>query len=549
MAEVQSTSGQGRDLLFDTGEEIPEHVPPQSTAVGEDDDRDISNLLGEFGTSSSLPTNGLGLSVTQNESPIPGPSYQAPLQAYIQYQYNQEAPTTHLEGSYLPQHRTSQAMEGILDQNGCSYGESAQHRIMDAEATHRSLEMTPEMTPLGPSYEVTGIHTPISPLEYNSSTHLGSMPFMAMIATPQTYQGPDYSTLPSMGRQDTSGQESHSGDDQPLDISSGSVDADHMDIDEEGSENTCQSPWDLSQVYTQSSSSATTSLSASEALIYSPLPSSLTYFPQADVQTNAAVSQPDNSAAISMGSSTASPVSVNDLEDLGVPPNHDTTQAETEAAVEDVAINDLLGLDSIPEPQSVTGVEPFDLTSSVQDTNGLVFEPASQTHAPTSVDSEHSAGLAEGTTLPLQQNDGALLSWSSQDVTQMPGLAPLPSLHANVVELSDLYDIDEDFERNQDVCEFFEYWRFRYEMMKPPQCPNIGVLAMDLRRSPRPNEISIEDLDEQHCDYQGISWADLDTVREEARALRKSTYVNYTNIQNRYPSAVSIDINQWSTTA
>ena len=540
MAEEQSTSGQGRDLLFDPGEEIPEHVRQHSTAVGEDDDQDMSNPLGIFGTSLSPQTNALGISVTQNESLTPGPSSQALLETYSPHEYDQEAPTTYLEGGYWPQHITSQAMEGILDQNWCSYGESPHHRITDTEATQRSLEMTPQ----GPSYEAASNHAPISSFGYNPSTHLVSTASAPMNAANQTHHGPEHSTLPSMGRQDTSGQEGDSRDDQPLGMSISSVDPEQMDIDEEGSENTSQSPWDLSQVYTQSSPSATTSLSASEALLYSPLPSLLTYSPQADVQTNAAASQPGISTAISMGFSTASTVSANDQENLGVPPEHDATQADTETMIEDVAINDLLDLDSMPEPHSLTVLESFDFQSFMQDTNGLVFEPASQTQAPTSVEAEHPAGLAEGTNLPLQQSDGASLPWSSQDETQMPDVAPLPSLQANMAELGDLYDIDEDFERNHDVCEFFEYWSIRFEMMKTPECPNIGVRAMDLRRSQRPNEISIEDLDEQHCDYQGISWSELGALREEARALRKQTYVNYTNIQNRYPSAVCVDINQ-----
>lgn len=525
MAEEQSTSGQGRDLLLYTGEEFPEHVRLHSTAVGDDDDRDILNPLGNA-TSLSPTTNALGVSFTQNESPVPGPSFQAPIQNYSQHQYNQEAQTTSLEGSHFPQHITSSAMEGILDHNDCSYGESPHHRITDTEATHRSLEMAP----LGPSYESATNHTQISPSGYDPSTHLVSTPFTTMNATSQTHHAPDHSTLPSMGRQETSSQEGNDGDDQPLGMSIASVDAEHMDIDEEGPGDTPQCLWDLAHDY-------------AEAFFYDPLLGSLGYLPQADIQTNEAASQPGDPTAIFMDSSIALPTSANDQEVLGVPGSHSTTQAETEAMIEDVAINDLLGLESGPEPHSLAVLESFGIQSFLQDTNGLVFVAASQAQAPTSVEAGHPAGLAEGANLPLQQSNGALLSWSSQDGTQVPDVAPLPGSQANTAELGDLYDNDEEFERNHDVCEFFEYWRFRCEMKNPP-IPMIGVGAMDLRRSRRPDEISIGDLEERYCDYQGIDWSALGAVREEARVLRISKYINYTNIQNRSSSAVSVDMNQ-----
>ena len=532
MAEERSTSGQGRDLLLDTGEAFPEHVREHLTAMGEDDDRDMSNPLGNLGTSSPPSTNALGVSVTQSESPVPGPSSQPPLQSYSLYQHNQGAPTTDFRGSSLPQHIMSQAVEGTLDQNHCSCGESPHQWSLDTAPTHRSLEMTP----LGSSYGATSNPIPVSPSGYNPSAHLDSTPSTPMNAASQTHHGPDHSTLQSMDRQDTSGQEGDSGDDETLSMSTASVDAERMDIVEEESENTSQCLWDLSQVYTQGSSSTISSQSAPEAALHSPLPTSLTYAPQADVQTVAAADQPGDSNAIFIDSNTGLLLSTNDPGNLDVPETHSTAQTETETVIEDGAINDLLGLDSIPEPHFLT------VPSFMQDTNALVFEPVSQTQASTDAEAEHSAGLTEGTNLPLQQSEGPLVSWSSQDPNHMPDLALLPSLQANMAEPGDIYDIDEDYERNYDVCEFFEYWRLRMDL-KTPKCPNIGLRSMDLRRSPQPDEVSIEDLDEQHCDYQGISWSELGALREEARALRKSTYVNYTNIPNRYPSTVCININ------
>ncbi|SLM34227.1 WD40/YVTN repeat-like-containing domain [Lasallia pustulata] len=537
MAEERGTSGQGRDLLLNTGEAFPEHVRQHLIAVGKDDDRDMSNPLGNLGTSSPPSTNPLGVSVTQNESPVPGPSSQPPLQSYSLYQHHQGAPTTDFRESILPQHIMSQAMEGILDQNHCSYSESPHQWSSDTETTHPSLATTP----LGSSDGAASNHIPVSPSGYNPSAHLDATPSTPMNAASPTHHGPDHSTLQSLDRQDTPGHEGDSGDDENLSMSTASVDAERMDIDEEGSENTSQRLWDLSQIYTQGSSSTIPSQSAPEALLHSPLPNSLTYASQAGVQTVAAAEQPGDSDAISIGSSTGLPLSTNDPGNLDVLETHSTTQTETETVIEDGATNDLLGPDSIPEPHSLAAMGSFDFPSLMQDTNGLVFGSASQTQASTNAEAEHSAGLTEGTNLPLQQSEGPLVSWSSQDPIHMPDLALLPSLQANMAEPGDIYDIDEDYERNYDVCEFFEYWRLRMDL-NTPKCPNIGIRSMDLRRAPRPGEVSIEDLDEQHCDYQGINWSELGALREEARALRKSTYVNYTNIPNRYPSTAAIDL-------
>lgn len=506
MAEGQSTSGQGRELLLDTGEEFPEHVRQPPIIVGKYDDQEISNPLGNLGASPSPISNALGVSFTQSESPVPGPSFGAQLQTYSEHQYYQDAPRTYFDGNGSPQHMTSQPMEGILDQNYCLYGESPHHPMTDTEATHHSLEMAPP----GPSYEEASNDAPNSPFGYDFSTHLVSTPSTTMSVTIQT---PDDWIA--------------------------SVDAEDMDIDEEASGYTPQCPWELAQDYPQDNSSTSINLSTSEPVLEGPIHTALTYLPQPDTQNNAAASQTDDPSTTSTGFSTALPNSANAQGILSVP-HHSTTQAETDAIAEGISI-DMIEMANNFEPHYFYDL---DVESLLQDPDGLVFGPALQTQSPTSVETEHSALLAEGTNLSLQQSDAALISWSSQNGIHVPGLAPLPSLQANMAELGDLYDIDEDFERNHDVCEFFEYWRFRFELMKTPQYPDIGVQAMELRHSTRPKEVSIEDLEERHCDYQGIDWSVLGAEREEARILRKRMYVNYTNIQNRHPSAVSDDINQ-----
>lgn len=532
MAEGQSTSGQGRELLLDTGEEFPEHVRQHPIIVGKYDDQEISNPLENLGASPSPIINAFGVSCTQNESPVPGPSFAAQLQTYSEHQYYQDAPSTYFDGNGSPQHMTSQPMEGILDQNYCLYGESPHHRITDTEATHHSLEMAPP----GPSYEEASNDAPNSPFGYDFSTHLVSTPSTTMSVTLPTHHSPDHPIIPSTGWQTTSTREDNDGDNHPPDDSTASVDAEDMDIDEEASGYTPQCPWELAQDYPQDSSSTSTNLSTSEPVLYGPIHTALTYLPQPDTQNNAAAPQTDDPSTTSTGFSTALPDSANAQGILSVP-HHSTTQGETDAIAEGISI-DMIEMANIFEPEYFYDL---DVESLLQDPDGLVFGPALQTQSPTSVETEHSALLAEGTNLPLQQSDAALISWSSQNGIHVPGLAPLPSLQANMAELGDLYDIDEDFERNHDVCEFFEYWRFRFELMKTPQYPGIGVQAMELRHCTRPREVSIEDLEEQHCDYQGIDWSVLGAVRGEARTLRKRMYVNYTNIQNRHPSAVSDD--------
>ena len=99
----------------------------------------------------------------------------------------------------------------------------------------------------------------------------------------------------------------------------------------------------------------------------------------------------------------------------------------------------------------------------------------------------------------------------------------------NSTAFGDAQDPDEDFERNLDVCEFFEYWRSRYEM-QTSAWPRVGGQATRLRDSQRPDQITISDLDGDRCDYQGINWQQLGADREEGRVIRNQTYTNYTNI-------------------
>ena len=88
----------------------------------------------------------------------------------------------------------------------------------------------------------------------------------------------------------------------------------------------------------------------------------------------------------------------------------------------------------------------------------------------------------------------------------------------------------DDFETNMSACEFFEYWRDRYayqDQLFPP----IGeqVLLLDNNHAEASVEVTVEDLDEERCDLQGINWHEIQANREDARALRNMLYRNYRN--------------------
>ena len=117
--------------------------------------------------------------------------------------------------------------------------------------------------------------------------------------------------------------------------------------------------------------------------------------------------------------------------------------------------------------------------------------------------------------------------------TSLPDVSGFPRPASGLVTTNmfgDLHDPDEDFERNLDVCEFFEHWRADFEG-RSIACPRIGLRATQLRESCRPDRVTISDLDDDCCDYQGIDWRQLGTTRREARTLRNQSYTNYTNVQ------------------
>ena len=537
MAEKTCTSAQGRKVLLEKDEEPPEHLR-QSSTVGEDDDQDLSNPFGSYRTSLP-PANAMGVSAAQNENPIPGPSSQRLFQSHSEHPYSQEAAPANFDGYYSPWHILYQEMETIVDPHSSSYAGHPCHRTAGSEDSHRPIEPTSQEN----SYEAANNQTPPTPTPgYNNSAHLLSTSSSSTNPAFPIHHAQAYLTPTSMSRPDISDQEGGSGDDQPGGVDLALVQADDMDIDE-GSEGVSQGPLELSQGDAQSSAFRTTHPSSSVSVPYTAFHNSSSCFPQADLENNVATSQPDDDISVHIGSTMDSSTPGNNQAHGGPSQNNHTTQDEAEIMPEEIAINAFPGMNSMPAPHPENELETFDFDSFLQNTDGPMVEPASQSHYqyPASTEIENHSSHADVMDVSLPHSNSPLLPWSSQADAPLPALAPPASLLTNEAEVGDLYDVDEDFERNFDVCDFFEYWRFRYEMMKTPKCPLISDQAMHLRAAPRPTEISINDLDEEHCDYQGIDWSELGAIREEARALRKQSYINYTNIHNRYPSAVSTE--------
>ncbi|MCJ1387464.1 hypothetical protein MMC18_000307 [Xylographa bjoerkii] len=111
-----------------------------------------------------------------------------------------------------------------------------------------------------------------------------------------------------------------------------------------------------------------------------------------------------------------------------------------------------------------------------------------------------------------------------------PGLGRRPSLGPSMFTVLRPPEPDSDFESNLTATEFFEYWKERlaFEDVRFP--PMTGLLPMlDPEFIEASGEILVEDLDYEHCDYQGIDWSKMGAKREDARAIRNRLYSNYRN--------------------
>ena len=111
-----------------------------------------------------------------------------------------------------------------------------------------------------------------------------------------------------------------------------------------------------------------------------------------------------------------------------------------------------------------------------------------------------------------------------------PGLGRRPSLGPSLFATLRPPDPDSDFESNLTASEFFEYWKERLafeDMRFPPMTGMVPILDPEFEGLSDP--ILVEDLDYEHCDYQGLDWSTIGATREDARAIRNMLYCNYRN--------------------
>lgn len=88
---------------------------------------------------------------------------------------------------------------------------------------------------------------------------------------------------------------------------------------------------------------------------------------------------------------------------------------------------------------------------------------------------------------------------------------------------------------NLDLRGLFQYWGHVYDAQRSGTRPNVQsvppIKSQDARfYAPVKVKISINDLDDKSCDFQGINWSILGATRQDTREMRKRTYKNYTNV-------------------
>ncbi|MCJ1404927.1 hypothetical protein MMC11_008153 [Xylographa trunciseda] len=114
--------------------------------------------------------------------------------------------------------------------------------------------------------------------------------------------------------------------------------------------------------------------------------------------------------------------------------------------------------------------------------------------------------------------------------TFFPGLGTQPSFGPSMFTMNRPVEPDSDFECNMTASEFFEYWKERLafeDVRFPPMTGLLSMLEPDYGKTSK--EVLVEDLDYEHCDYQGIDWSKMGAKREDARAIRNMLYSNYRN--------------------
>lgn len=159
----------------------------------------------------------------------------------------------------------------------------------------------------------------------------------------------------------------------------------------------------------------------------------------------------------------------------------------------------------------------------------------SDTSATIPVDLQHAGNALENSQTSSPDDDPSPLQWTTlqNQIARSQVVTATPAYRL----LTDLYAWAEDETRNFDVCKFFDYWEDvnseqpdDYPPEQPDYFPPITDKALQVLHRPKRIKVSIDDLDYNHCDFQGLDWCALGVTREDAREVRKKTYVNHTNV-------------------
>lgn len=183
-----------------------------------------------------------------------------------------------------------------------------------------------------------------------------------------------------------------------------------------------------------------------------------------------------------------------------------------------------------PSPQQ--GPSQTAPTTSIPSINTALLEAELHQSDTGAVDPQDAGNGTENSQLTSQSDDPSHSQWSLQNALSQ---AVPPHLANNL--LTDLYAWAEDETRNFDVCKFFDYWEDvnseqpdRYPPGQLDYFPPITDETLQVLHRQKRTKISIDDLDYNNCDFQGLDWAALGVTREAARNVRRKTYVNHTNV-------------------
>ena len=80
-----------------------------------------------------------------------------------------------------------------------------------------------------------------------------------------------------------------------------------------------------------------------------------------------------------------------------------------------------------------------------------------------------------------------------------------------------------------EVRRFFNFWKQKYAS-GTADYPPISNLASNSSKAQRPKKVSVDDLEHEQCDFQGIYWSRFQTTKKEAREVRRMTYRNHRNV-------------------